>query len=220
VIGLAGMVGSGRTTLVRALFGAESIKEGEVRLCGKPFRPKRPADAMAAGIALVPEDRKREGVLPGMNVTRNAGLALLQGQGALVPLDRLQETRAGKWAIERLRIRPPAPDANVTHLSGGNQQKVILGRWLLTRPRVVIFDEPTRGIDVGAKEEIYQLIRELTAQGTAVLMVSSDLLEVIGMSDRVLVMRDGQITGELASSEISEDRIMELAVAAPSRVVA
>jgi len=212
VMGLAGMTGSGRTTLVRALFGAERIERGEVRLSGTSFRPRRPADAMAAGMALVPEDRKREGVLPGTDLTRNVALALLRGQNALAPLDRRQEARAGTWAIERLRIRPPNPSADVTNLSGGNQQKVILGRWLLTRPRVVILDEPTRGIDVGAKEEIYQLIRELTAEGTAVLMVSSDLIEVIGMSDRVLVMRDGRLAGELTGKEIAEDRIMELAV--------
>jgi ribose transport system ATP-binding protein len=171
---------------------------------------------MAAGIAFVPEDRKRQGILPGMTVTRNSALALLRGQFPVAPIDRGQETRAGTWAINQLRIRPPDPGAVIDTLSGGNQQKVILGRWLLTEPRLVVFDEPTRGIDVGAKQEIYTLIRELTAKGTAVLVVSSDLLEIIGMSDRVLVMRDGELAGELVGPEISEDRIMELAVSASS----
>jgi ribose transport system ATP-binding protein len=153
-----------------------------------------------------------------MTVTRNAALALLHGQPGALPLNRSQEVHTGRWVIEHLGIRPPRPDANVTYLSGGNQQKVVLGRWLATKPKVVIFDEPTRGIDVGAKEEIYRLIRDLTADGTAVLMVASDLLEIIGMSDRVLVMRDGTIAGELAGTDITEDRIMELAVAAPTKV--
>lgn len=215
VVGLAGMTGSGRTTLVRGLFGAAPIDRGDVRLSGKPFRPKRPSDAMAAGIALVPEDRKREGILPGMTVARNAAVALLREQQVLAPLDRSREARAGRWVIERLHVRPPNPEADVARLSGGNQQKVILGRWLLTNPVLVMFDEPTRGIDVGAKEEIYQLIRTLTSEGSAVLVVSSDLLEIIGLCDRVLVMRDGRIAGELAGSEISEEHIMELAVATP-----
>lgn len=218
VVGLAGMTGSGRTTLVRGLFGAAPIDRGDVRLSGKPFRPKRPADAMTAGIALVPEDRKREGILAGTSVTRNAALALLRGQRALVPLDHFREARAGRWVIEQLHVRPPDPEADIARLSGGNQQKVILGRWLLTKPVLVMFDEPTRGIDVGAKEEIYQLIRALTSGGSAVLVVSSDLLEIIGLCDRVLVMRNGRIAGELTSSEISEEHIMELAVAAPERV--
>jgi ribose transport system ATP-binding protein len=220
VVGLAGMVGSGRTTLVHGLFGAAPIQGGEMRLCGEQLRPKSPADAMAAGIALVPEDRKGAGLLTGMTVTRNAALALLHGQPAALPLNRGQEVHTGRWVIAHLGIRPPRPDANVTYLSGGNQQKVVLGRWLATKPKVVICDEPTRGIDVGAKEEIYRLIRELTANGTAVLMVASDLLEIIGMSDRVLVMRDGTIAGELAGTDITEDRIMELAVAAPTKVIA
>jgi ribose transport system ATP-binding protein len=220
ILGVAGMTGSGRTTLARALFGAVPIEAGHIRLDGKQLHLRRPVDAMAAGIAFVPEDRKREGIMPDVDVTRNAALALLRGQQLLGPLNRTQEMGAGNWVIEHLQIRPSDPRANITNLSGGNQQKVILGRWLLTAPRVVVLDEPTRGIDVGAREEIYHLIRDLTSRGTAVLMVSSDLLEIIGMSDRVLVMRDGLIAGELTGQAISEDRIMELAVASPVEAVA
>jgi len=212
VVGLAGMAGSGRTTLVRGLFGAAPIDGGEILLSGRPFYPKSPADAMAAGIALVPEDRKRDGVLAGMNITRNVCVAMLRGQGAFGLFDWRRETRSSEWAIENLRIRPPNPSADVARLSGGNQQKVILGRWLLTKPKVVMFDEPTRGIDVGAKQEIYQLVRDLTAEGAAVLAASSDLLELIGLCDRVLVMRDGRIAGQLTGREVSEQHIMEMAV--------
>jgi ribose transport system ATP-binding protein len=211
VVGIAGLVGAGRTELLRTLFGVDRPISGEIRVGGREVQLESPADAISAGMALVPEDRKQQGVLLDMSIRRNISLASVH-----------QHARAGwlNWQIERsqseemskrLRIRAPNDSSRTGNLSGGNQQKVVLGKWLALRPRVLLLDEPTRGIDVGAKQEIYQLMDELAGQGLAVLFVSSELEEVIGMSDRVLVMHEGRISGELAREQLSEEAIMHLA---------
>ncbi|WP_320776152.1 sugar ABC transporter ATP-binding protein [Streptomyces sp. CRN 30] len=212
VVGIAGLVGAGRTEVVRAVFGADPYDQGSVRVAGAALRAHDVNAAMAAGIGLVPEDRKGQGLVLDASVEENLGLVTLRStsRGGLVDL-KGQHTAAARIAGQ-LGVRMAGLGQHVRTLSGGNQQKVVIGKWLLADTKVLILDEPTRGIDVGAKVEIYQLINELTAQGAAVLMISSDLPEVLGMSDRVLVMAQGRIAGELTAEEASQDAVMALAV--------
>ncbi len=212
VLGLAGLGGSGRTTVCRGLVGLGRIRGGEVTYLGKPA-PRTPAAAAHDGIVLIPEDRKAYGLI--LNQTMRFNLSLpnldhLQHFGVLYPNE---ERQAVQQAITDIQIRPAAPEITAENLSGGNQQKIVVGKWLLTHPKLVIFDEPTRGIDVGAKAEIYLRIRELTRQGVGVIMASSELPELIGMSDRILVFHEGKIVGELRREEFSEEAIMRLATA-------
>ncbi|MDX3668985.1 sugar ABC transporter ATP-binding protein [Streptomyces europaeiscabiei] len=215
VVGIAGLVGAGRTEVVRAVFGADPYDKGAVRVDGARVPKDDVNAAMTAGIGLVPEDRKGQGLLLDASVEENLGLVTLRGatRGGFVDL-RGQRENAARVA-ERLGVRMAGLYQHVRTLSGGNQQKVVIGKWLLADTRVLILDEPTRGIDVGAKVEIYELINELTAAGAAVLMISSDLPEVLGMSDRVLVMAQGRIAGELTSAEATQDAVMALAVSTP-----
>jgi ribose transport system ATP-binding protein len=215
VVGIAGLVGAGRTEVVRAVFGADPYDRGSVRVGGTPLRGHDVGAAMAAGIGLVPEDRKGQGLVLDASVEENLGLVTLRSasRAGLVDL-RGQHTAAARIAGQ-LGVRMAGLGQHVRTLSGGNQQKVVIGKWLLADTKVLILDEPTRGIDVGAKVEIYQLINELTAAGAAVLMISSDLPEVLGMSDRVLVMAQGRIAGELAAAEATQDAVMALAVSTP-----
>ncbi|MFF4484921.1 sugar ABC transporter ATP-binding protein [Streptomyces sp. NPDC001544] len=215
VVGIAGLVGAGRTEVVRAVFGADPYDEGAVRVSGTELRRHDVPAAMAAGIGLVPEDRKGQGLVLDASVEENLGLVTMRAatRAGLVDL-RAQHTAAERIAGQ-LGVRMAGLGQHVRTLSGGNQQKVVIGKWLLADTRVLILDEPTRGIDVGAKVEIYQLINELTAAGAAVLMISSDLPEVLGMSDRVLVMAQGRIAGELAAEEATQDAVMALAVSTP-----
>jgi ribose transport system ATP-binding protein len=211
VLGVAGLVGAGRTRLARALFGAEPADAGRVLLEEEPFDLRTPADAVAAGIVLVPEDRKEQGVVLDLSMQDNVALPSLDElatAGLLRPttLRRLAEEMARRLDI-RGRLRQPART-----LSGGNQQKTAIAKWIPRHPRVVIFDEPTRGIDVGAKAGIYRLIRDLAAEGTAVLLISSELPEVLGLSNRVLVLSRGRQTGLLDRAEAEEERVMALAV--------
>ncbi|MEV8566847.1 sugar ABC transporter ATP-binding protein [Streptomyces sp. NPDC051322] len=212
VVGLAGLVGAGRTEVARAVFGADPYDSGTVAVTGRPLPGHDVNAAMGAGIGLVPEDRKGQGLLLEASVQENLGLVTLRSatRGGLVDL-KGQQTAAARIA-EQLGVRMAGLGQHVGTLSGGNQQKVVIGKWLLADTRVLILDEPTRGIDVGAKVEIYQLINELTAAGHAVLMISSDLPEVLGMSDRVLVMAQGRIAGELTAHEATQDAVMALAV--------
>ena len=212
VVGLAGLVGAGRTEVVRALFGADPYDSGTVEVLGRPLPRHDVVAAMRAGIGLVPEDRKGQGLVLDGSVQENLGLVTLRSATRAGLVDRAGQRRAAAGVAERLAVRMAGLDQRVRTLSGGNQQKVVIGKWLLADSRVLILDEPTRGIDVGAKVEIYQLINELTASGHAVLMISSDLPEVLGMSDRVLVMAQGRIAGELTAREATQDAVMALAV--------
>ncbi|MER6161044.1 sugar ABC transporter ATP-binding protein [Streptomyces sp. NPDC001868] len=215
VVGIAGLVGAGRTEVVRAVFGADPYDKGAVRVGGSAVPKDDVNAAMTAGIGLVPEDRKGQGLLLDASVEENLGLVTLRGatRGGFVDLKGQRESAAR--VAERLGVRMAGLHQHVRTLSGGNQQKVVIGKWLLANTKVLILDEPTRGIDVGAKVEIYELINELTAAGAAVLMISSDLPEVLGMSDRVLVMAQGRIAGELAAAEATQDAVMALAVSHP-----
>jgi ribose transport system ATP-binding protein len=219
VVGIAGLVGAGRTEVVRAVFGADPYDKGAVKVGGAPVPKDDVNAAMAAGIGLVPEDRKGQGLVLDASVEENLGLVTLRGatKGGFVDL-KGQRADAARVA-EQLGVRMAGLHQHVRTLSGGNQQKVVIGKWLLADTRVLILDEPTRGIDVGAKVEIYELINELTAQGAAVLMISSDLPEVLGMSDRVLVMAQGRIAGELHAADATQDAVMALAVSAPTTTV-
>lgn len=211
ILGIAGLVGAGRTELARAIFGADRIDSGELLLEGKPIRVRSPQDAIKLGIGLVTEDRKAQGLVLGMVVRENITLANL---GALTRFNFIsvaRERQVARKYVEDLSIRTPSVEQTVQNLSGGNQQKVVLSKWLFTQSKVLIFDEPTRGIDVGAKTEIYQLMNELAARGVAMLMISSELPEVLGMSDRILVMHEGRIVGELSASEATQEKIMHLA---------
>ncbi len=196
IVGMAGLVGAGRTELARVLFGITPADAGEIRLNDRPVTIRSPGDALAAGIAYLPEDRRRHGVIGPMSIAQNISLGSLS---RLFPggwLRRGDERNLALESIRRLAVRAPGPDAPVAHLSGGNQQKVALARWLAARPVFLILDEPTQGVDVGAKSEIHRIMRELASEGMALLMISSDLPEVIGMSDRIVVMRGGTIVAE------------------------
>lgn len=212
VLGLAGLGGSGRTTVCRSLVGLGKLRSGQVTYLGKPG-PRSPAAAAAIGLVLIPEDRKTFGLILNQSVKFNVALPnLLQFQKAGLLRGR-EETNAVRRVISDIQIRPEAPELAAENLSGGNQQKVVVGKWLLADPKLVIFDEPTRGIDVGAKAEIYLRIRELTRQGVGVIMASSELPELIGMCDRILVFHEGRVAGELSRQDYSEEAIMRLATA-------
>ncbi len=212
ILGIAGMVGSGRTELARALFGADPLTAGSVKLIDRTGTVwKNPAQAIQAGLVLVPEDRKAHGLFTDLSVRINVTLPILPRVTRFGILQRDKESHVVEHAQERLSIVMASPDQEAQYLSGGNQQKVVLAKWLETNPTVVIMDEPTRGVDVGAKFEIYKLMRELNDRGIAIIMISSELPEIIGMSDRVLVMNDGRIAGELPHEEAREAKIIELA---------
>jgi ribose transport system ATP-binding protein len=212
ILGMAGLVGAGRTELACALFGVDRPAGGEVRLAGRPVAIRTPRDAIDHGIFLIPEDRKRSGLVLEFSVNENISLANLAAfaPGGLIRTGAERGNAAERSAA--LDIRAASIDTLVGTLSGGNQQKVVLAKWLSMTPRVVIFDEPTRGIDVGSKSEIYRLMRGLADAGVAVLMISSDMEEVIGVSDRIVVMREGRIGGFLERAEFSEESVMRLAV--------
>jgi ribose transport system ATP-binding protein len=211
IVGFAGITGSGRTEVVRAIFGADP-HGGEITVAGAPYRGRSPREAIARGIALVNEDRKAHGLFLKLDVTVNTTITVLRSLCRLGVIGRARERTLVQQMIGDLRIKTPDARFIVVNMSGGNQQKVILARWLSVDPKVLIMDEPTRGIDVGAKSEIYQIMNDLTARGVAIIMISSELPEVLGMSDRVLVMREGTIVGELARQQASEEAIMRHAV--------
>jgi ABC-type sugar transport system ATPase subunit len=208
-VGIAGLVGAGRTELVMSLFGAWGKRRaGEVWLDGRQVAIGGPRDAIAAGLALVSEDRKRYGLVLDMDVKQNSTLASLHRLSRWSVIDKNREIRVSEEYVRDLRTKTPSVEQRVRNLSGGNQQKVVLAKWLLTHPRVLFLDEPTRGIDVGAKVEIYNIMNALVDQGVCVVMISSELPEVLGMSDRVLVVHEGRISGQLARGEATEQRVM------------
>ena len=212
VLGIAGLIGAGRTELLMTLFGHGSgTQSGRVRVDGTEVRIRSPEDAIRAGLALVPEDRNQMGLIPQFPVVHNLSLAHLASFTRRGFLDDRREFQRCDEMAHALRIKMTGLDAPVHTLSGGNQQKVVLGKWMLELPKILFLDEPTRGIDVGAKVEIYRLINELTCRGLAVVVVSSELPEVLGISDRILVLREGQLTGEFSHDEATPQRIMEVA---------
>ncbi|MEX2307969.1 MAG: sugar ABC transporter ATP-binding protein [Pirellulales bacterium] len=212
IVGFAGLIGSGRTALARALFGVDSPCGGEIRIDGRSVRIRNPTDAISAGIVLVPEDRKTCGVLLQLSICFNVALAALPRLGRFGWYNRTAETALARRFQGELGIRTPSLRHMASVLSGGNQQKVVLAKWLALRPKVLILDEPTRGVDVGAKSEIYRLIFDLASRGMAVMMISSEMDEIVGVADRVIVMHEGRIAGELTGNRIGESSIMELAV--------
>lgn len=211
VLGIAGLVGAGRTELIRMIFGELPIQSGQIIVNGEKVRIKNSRDAIQIGMAWVTEDRKQEGLILENNLIRNISLPTVHKhrKGFLID-DKSLNTMSQEY-IEKLYVKTTGGAQKAKNLSGGNQQKVVLAKWLSTNPKILILDEPTRGIDVGAKAEIYKLINELTAQGMAILLISSELPEVMGMSDRLLVMYEGKITGELSREDFSEELIMEYA---------
>jgi ribose transport system ATP-binding protein len=211
ILGLAGLVGAGRTETARLLFGADPREAGEIRVDGRPVAIGSPGDAIAAGIGLIPEDRKHHGVLLNQSVTFNAVFAALRRVSPGLFADARAERAAAASLRDQLQIKTPSLDQLVGRLSGGNQQKVVLAKWLLTESRVLIFDEPTRGIDVGAKQEIYALMRRLSDRGAAIIMISSEMPELLGMSDHILVLAEGRVTGELSKDQFDQERVLRLA---------
>ncbi|MFM9107396.1 MAG: sugar ABC transporter ATP-binding protein [Chloroflexota bacterium] len=211
IVGLAGLVGSGRTEVARAIFGADGFDAGEVVIGGESAAIRSPKDAIARGVGLVPEDRKAQALVLGLAVRENISLASLSSLVRFGFVRLAEERERAQEFVKALRIRTPGLEQKVVNLSGGNQQKVVIAKWLSLKPRVLIVDEPTRGIDIGAKAEVHNLLNELARQGVAILMISSELPEILGMSDRVLVMREGRIAGELPRAEATQERIMALA---------
>jgi len=215
VLGLAGLVGSGRTELAETLFGLAPSDGGEILLHGSAVRIGSPTEAVRLGIGYVPEDRRRHGVMLEMSIASNTSLASLSAISSHGLIDRAAERRLAESHVERLRIKAPSIATDVGALSGGNQQKVALARWLSNEPDILILDEPTQGVDIGAKAEIHALIHELAERGLAIVMISSELPEVLGMSDRIVVMHGGTVSGVLDRSEATQDRIMALALERP-----
>ncbi|HVW50291.1 MAG TPA: sugar ABC transporter ATP-binding protein [Trinickia sp.] len=212
IVALAGLVGAGRSEVARAIFGIDRLDGGEVRVAGRRIALGRPDLAVAAGLAMVPEDRREQGLALELSIARNASMTVLGRLTRFGLISRQREVSLARDWGARLRLKANDLDAPVATLSGGNQQKVVLGKWLATGPQVLIVDEPTRGIDVGAKAEVYAALSDLVSGGVAVLMISSELPEVIGMADRVLVMHEGRISAEIARAEASEERIMSAAL--------
>ncbi len=211
VLGFAGLIGAGRSEIARALFGVDSTLGGELTLGGKPLRIKTPQDAIREGIFLIPEDRRQTGVIVEFNIRENISLAGLKNYAKSGLIDTAKESKLAAMMCERINVKAPSSEVSVATLSGGNQQKVVLAKWLSLTPKVLIFDEPTRGIDVGAKAEIYALIRRLAAKGIAIIVISSEMEEALGLSDRIAIMHEGEITGILERSQFSEEAVMQLA---------
>ena len=211
VLGIAGLVGAGRTEVARVIFGADPMDSGSIEVFGQPVRIKSPQDAIKHGIGLVTEDRKQQGLVLGMTVRENTTMANLDALSTLSFIRAGAEREVAEKYRKDLATKTPSIEQAVQNLSGGNQQKVVLSKWLFTGAKILIFDEPTRGIDVGAKSEIYKLMNALAAQGVALIMISSELPEALGMSDRILVMHEGRITGELSRAEATQEKIMHLA---------
>jgi ribose transport system ATP-binding protein len=212
IVGLAGLVGAGRTDVARLIFGADRRTSGTILINNEPVHINNPSDALEYGIGWVPEDRKQQGLVLGMSVKENASMAIMQRLSNLLGMINLghQDEIVNNY-VQKLDIATSSLDKPVNELSGGNQQKVVLAKWLSTKPKVLIMDEPTRGIDVGAKAEIHALIRQLAKEGMGILMISSEMPEIMGMSDRVIVMCQGRITGELEKANIDQEEIMTYA---------
>jgi len=211
ILGIAGLVGAGRTELVRAIFGADQKLSGRIFINGKLVTINSPIDAVRYGVGFVPEDRKNQGLLSGMSVAENVTITSLKNILSGWFINKRKEEDTSNSLVKQLKIRLSSIRQNITSLSGGNQQKVILGRWLDTHAKIIIFDEPTRGIDVAAKSQIHELMRQLIQQGVSIIMISSELPEIIDMSDRMLIMHEGKINGELNRKEATERKVISLA---------
>ena len=212
ILGFSGLMGAGRSELFISLFGGlKGKKEGKVIIDGKETNIQKPADAIKEGLAYVSEDRKRYGLVLGMDITKNTTLAALNKVVKLNVIDQALEVKSATDITDKMKLKAPSLEARVGQLSGGNQQKVVLSKWLLNNPKILVLDEPTRGIDVGAKYEIYKIINELVKQGVGIVIISSELPELLGMSDRVLVMAEGKISGEFLREEATQERIMTCA---------
>lgn len=218
ILGLGGLVGAGRTELAQMIFGCAAVESGKIFFHGKEILPKTPREAIDLGIALVPEDRKRHGALLEMCVKNNINMPIYPRISKFSVIDSKTEKKTAEKYKDDLRIKTPTLDQQVKNLSGGNQQKVILGKWLAANSELIIFDEPTRGIDVGAKFEIYKLMNDLVESGKTILLISSELEELMGMSDRIVVLSQGKITGELQKEEFDQDAIMKLAFSVKEEV--
>jgi ribose transport system ATP-binding protein len=211
VLGLAGLVGAGRSEVARAIFGIDATTEAQLALGGQNLQISAPRDAISQGIYLVPEDRRLCGLIADFNVRENISLPGMDRYSTFGLISPAKENAAARHACETVNIKTPSPEMKAANLSGGNQQKVVLAKWLALSPKVLIFDEPTRGIDVGAKSEIYALIRELAGEGVSVIAISSEMEEVLGISDRIAVMHEGRITGILRREQFTEEAVMQLA---------
>ncbi len=215
IVALAGLVGAGRTEVARAVFGIDGYDTGSVQLNGQRLKPRDPRAAIDAGIGFVPEDRRNQGLVMDLSVERNAVLTLRHTLARRGFISRKDERRAAADWTRRLQVKAGSPEHAVSTLSGGNQQKVVLAKWLATEPKLLIIDEPTRGIDIGTKSEVHRLVSELAGRGMAILMISSELPEVLGMADRVLVMHEGRITAELDRASATPESVMHAATAGP-----
>jgi ribose transport system ATP-binding protein len=211
IVGVSGLMGAGRTEIMRGIFGLDSIDRGEVLLNGKKVSIKSPSQAVKLGIGFITEDRKDEGLVLDFSLKENIALPILSSFAPKGVINEKSEADFVHMLIQRLTVKTESAETRVGDLSGGNQQKVVIAKWIGISPKVLILDEPTRGVDVGAKREIYQLMNELTDRGVAIIMVSSELPEVLGMSDRILVVHEGKITGELTKEEATQEKIMTLA---------
>jgi ABC-type sugar transport system ATPase subunit len=210
VLGFAGLVGAGRSELAMALFGLDKDASGRVSVQGRGELPRSPMQAMRLGLGLVPEDRKRQGLVLGLTARENMTLPILERLARLLFVRRRAERALADEYSRRLRVRAPHLDVTTAGLSGGNQQKLVLTKWLAARCRILMLDEPTRGVDVGAKAEIHALIDALAEQGNAILLISSELPEVLNLSTRIVVLREGRVAGELARAEASQEALMRL----------
>jgi len=215
IVGIAGLVGAGRTELLQTIFGVTPSVGGTLEIEGTETMISNPKGAIASGIALVPEDRKQHGLVLPMSVRENSSLPSLQRESSRGWINQISEEKGTLEAIDSLKIKTPSPEQIAQFLSGGNQQKIVLGKWLAMNPKLLMLDEPTRGIDIGAKREIYKLMENLAGQGMAILFVSSEMEEVLGMADRAYVMHEGKISGELSRDQLSEESIMNLATGNP-----
>jgi ribose transport system ATP-binding protein len=217
-VGIAGLVGSGRSELLETIFGARQSEAGMVRMRGKVLRPGSVSAAVRAGLGMAPEERKSQALLLGEAIYRNVTLSTFSGYATAGFTNTGREVEEAKRIADRLDLRPRDVRRAVRTLSGGNQQKVVVGRWLLGDTKLLLLDEPTRGVDVGARAELYQVIRDLAAEGVGVLLVSSEVPEVLGLADRVLVMREGRVVHEAPAAEIDEDTVLDLVMAGSLQV--
>lgn len=213
IVGFAGLMGAGRTETTRAIFGVDPKESGEIYVDGKEVKINCPRDAIRNGVVLAPEDRKKDGLCTKLSIRHNMALPNLDLIGKHGIVNSSKEEKLCEKIVKDFQIKTPNVEIDSGNLSGGNQQKVVVGKWLARNSRVVIFDEPTRGIDVGAKVEIYNLMNQLKKQGIAVMFVSSEMPEVMGLADRIIVMCDGRITGELTAAEATQDSILKMATA-------
>jgi ribose transport system ATP-binding protein len=220
ILGIAGLVGAGRTETARAIFGADKFDAGEVLIEGRRVKIESPIDAIRHGIGFVPEDRKEQGLILGLTVRENVALPNLLRLSSLGFVRLAEEAQHVKEYVQLLQIRTPSLEQRVLNLSGGNQQKVVISKWLMLRPRILIMDEPTRGIDVGAKAEIYRLMNQLIENGVSIIMISSELPEVLAMSDRIVCMARGRVTGIVDRQNATPEVVMRYCTLQPGQVAA